>query len=126
MVRALYSDLFLIFTPPATGGLINQVTIANFITSLYKKAALAAVRIYTAGTDSYLDDERVKGVIIIRASTVVNQWYASISIKQLTPVAPPKFDLTEEDKAELRSLLVFTFGFASREDTPIQETGDGD
>lgn len=124
MARALYSDLFLIFTPPATTGLINRLSIAAFITTLYKKAATVA-NINYAATGTLLDDERIKGIIITRASAVVNQWFASTSIKFQSTVNPPKFDLSREDRADIRGLLTVSFGFASREDIPLQEIGDG-
>ena len=124
MARALYSDLFLIFSPPASGGLINQTSINSFITTLYKEAAISVLIDYTTDTNAFLDDERVKGTIVQRASDVVNQWYRSTSNKY-QDTKPPSFHLTDIDKSQLRATLKFTFGFASYEDTPTQETGDG-
>ena len=89
------------------------------------QAATALVKTYTAADNAYLDDDRTKGIIITRASAIVNQWYASLSTKYQPAISPPSFNLTDEDKASLKSILVVTFGFASYEDKPIEEIGDG-
>ncbi|WP_371805468.1 hypothetical protein [Candidatus Lokiarchaeum ossiferum] len=122
MARALYTDLFLKFTPAASGNGITQTAITNLIKNLYREAANALEISYTESENAYLDDERVKGIVIKRCSKICNDW--NIKSPDGSQISPD-FGLTKEDKQDILNLKTMSFGFASYEDTPLNEIGDG-
>ena len=118
MTRAAYTDLFLIFTPAATGAGVLQATITLVINNIYTEAET----LMRATAGSLDTNNTVKGLIIKNASNCINAWHLH---KADMSKPAPVFGLTDKEQLLLLSTIGFSFGFASHEDTPLTEVGDG-
>ena len=130
VVRALYSDLILMYTPGAATK-PSTTDLAAIITQYYKKVYAhygEAYAAYSASAEhAVIDTEDAKGILISAASRVCNAINSALHPPAMIANAPrmPEIDLSQPERDALCALKKPGVRFASREDEYRAEAGDG-
>ena len=119
VVRALYTDCILDFTPSTTT-FPTAVHCAAIVTAYYKGGytAMYGPNTYEAvETDSFIDTEEFKNYVIDKASLCINDLATE---KPDRPRGP-----TKEEMYEMAMMKTIGIRHASYEDENLEQIGDG-
>ena len=122
MTLSTYSDLFLTFEANASGGGITTTSLNNLIINLLRQYTVAVAG-DSGDYTTYNDNENVQSFVISRASDIANNWHNRR--ENIEGAITPTFSLSKDDIQFITNGKKWTFRFASREDEPLNEIGDG-
>ena len=122
MAISTYNDLFLTFEANASGGGITQTSLNNLIINLLRQYTIA-VDGENGDYTTYNDNVNVQSFIVSRASDIANLWHDRR--ENVQGATTPIFSLSTDDITFIAMGKKWKYRFASHEDRPINEIGDG-